>query len=195
MIEIVPYRLSWPAEFDALAQELQGAIGLEDMYVAHIGSTAVPMLAAKDRIDIQLAVPDLAQTNPLMAALTSLGYREKPGITGDHLPPGLETNQNQWSKRFAQSVPKARAVNIHIRQLGCRNARYPLLFRDYLRTHSEAAAAYVAVKRALAQHGPENWNLYYAVKDPVCDIIMAGAEAWATAAGWEPNYGRRLAAR
>jgi len=47
---------------------------------------------------------------------------------------------------------------------------------DYLRAHPLAAQAYGQAKTALSKHGPTDWDLYYDVKDPLCDIIMAGAE-------------------
>ncbi len=78
----------------------------------------------------------------------------------------------------------ARPMNIHVRRAGSANGRYALLFRDYLRAQPLASEAYGLVKRALAQHGPSDWELYYDVKDPVCDIIMAGAEDWAASTGW-----------
>jgi GrpB-like predicted nucleotidyltransferase (UPF0157 family) len=63
-----------------------------------------------------------------------------------------------------------------------------LLFRDYLRAHPLATAAYGQAKQALAAHGPTDWDLYYDVKDPICDIIMAGAEDWAAATGWRLEH-------
>jgi hypothetical protein len=42
-------------------------------------------------------------------------------------------------------------------------------------------------KRALADLVGDDIDAYYAVKDPVFDIIMAGAEEWASATGWEPG--------
>jgi GrpB-like predicted nucleotidyltransferase (UPF0157 family) len=86
-----------------------------------------------------------------------------------------------------------RPMNLHVRRAGSANGRYALLFRDYLRAHPMAAAAYGRVKVALSQHGPADWDLYYDVKDPVCDIIMAGAEDWAAATGWRlTNYAGRV---
>jgi len=41
---------------------------------------------------------------------------------------------------------------------------------------------------AKAQHGPDDWDLYYDVKDPACDIIMAGAEDWAASTGWRVEH-------
>jgi GrpB-like predicted nucleotidyltransferase (UPF0157 family) len=66
------------------------------------------------------------------------------------------------------------------------NQRYPLLFRDYLRSHEAAAAAYAAVKRQLAGLTLET-GVYADVKDPVCDLIMVSAEEWAVRTGWHPG--------
>jgi GrpB-like predicted nucleotidyltransferase (UPF0157 family) len=71
-----------------------------------------------------------------------------------------------------------------VRLIGRANQRYALLFRDYLRTHSTAAAAYAQVKAALALLHPDDMDAYYEVKDPVCDIIMCGAEDWAVVSHW-----------
>jgi GrpB-like predicted nucleotidyltransferase (UPF0157 family) len=53
-----------------------------------------------------------------------------------------------------------------------------------VRARPGAAAAYAQAKTALARHAPDDWDLYYDVKDPVCDIIMAGADDWAVSTGW-----------
>ena len=78
-------------------------------------------------------------------------------------------------------------MNCHIRQSGRFNQRYALLCRDYLRTHPTSASAYEEVKRQLARHFRDNAEAYYDVKDPVFDIIMEGAYAWADAIDWEPG--------
>ena len=47
------------------------------------------------------------------------------------------------------------------------------------------AAAYTQVKQALVAYHPEDdRQAYYDVKDPVCDIIISGAEGWAAATHW-----------
>ena len=46
-------------------------------------------------------------------------------------------------------------------------------------------AAYAQVKTALAKYHAEDVDAYYDVKDPVCDIIIAGAELWAEKTGWK----------
>lgn len=83
-----------------------------------------------------------------------------------------------WSQR--------QAVHVHVREAGRANQRYALLFRDYLRADARAADAYAAVKRALATAAPDDFDTYYAVKDPACDLIIAGAEQWAERTDWTP---------
>ncbi len=178
---IVPYRPEWPEEFQALARPVQAALGVLARRVDHIGSTAVPGLAAKDVIDLQVTVADF--TPELQAAFEGAGY-QRGEHNQDHRPPGASGEARQWEKQMYQREPGARRFNLHVRRAGSANGRYALLFRDYLRAHPPAAAAYGQVKVALAQHGPDDWDLYYAVKDPVCDVIMAGAEDWAAATGW-----------
>ena len=54
MIVIAPYSPEWPLEFSRLAAPLAAALGELAVRIDHIGSTAVPGLAAKDVIDIQV---------------------------------------------------------------------------------------------------------------------------------------------
>ena len=77
-----------------------------------------------------------------------------------------------------------RRTNIHIRVQGRFNQQYPLLCRDYLRTHKSAADAYGRVKQELARYFPDDVGAYYDIKDPVFDILMAGAREWADQLDW-----------
>ena len=84
---------------------------------------------------------------------------------------------------------------MHVREDGRFNQRYPLLCRDYLRATPAAAAAYVEVKRPLAARFPDDRETYADVKDPVFDVLMAGAEAWARRHGLDDRTGRCLTPR
>ncbi len=180
-IVIVGYRPEWAEEFAAIARLLQEALGELALRIDHIGSTAVPGLAAKDIIDVQVTVRDL--TPDLEAAFRRAGY-SRLTHNQDHRPPTATGPDRDWEKQMYRPSPGARHANVHVRRAGSGNGRYALLFRDYLRAHPLAAAAYGQAKMALAQHGPTDWDLYYDVKDPVCDIIMAGAEDWAASTRW-----------
>jgi GrpB-like predicted nucleotidyltransferase (UPF0157 family) len=179
MIEIVPYRDSWPKEYRDIAALLRAAAGDAILAVHHIGSTSVPGLAAKDIIDVQITVADIdtAARLPLPAA----GFALSP-YTTDHTPPGMTLAPEQLEKRFFKF--ERRPANVHVRVAGRFNQRYPLLCRDYLRTHGGAANAYGTIKVQLARLFPNDVESYYDVKDPVFDLLMAGAEDWAAAANW-----------
>jgi GrpB-like predicted nucleotidyltransferase (UPF0157 family) len=73
-----------------------------------------------------------------------------------------------------------------VRVVGRPNQRYALLFRDYLRAHPQASAAYAELKRRLAALGIAR-SVYAEVKDPACDIIIVAANAWASAVSWKPG--------
>jgi GrpB-like predicted nucleotidyltransferase (UPF0157 family) len=183
---IVEYRPDWPDEFAAIARPLHEALGDLALRIDHIGSTAVPGLAAKDIIDVQITVHDF--TPDLEAAFLRAGYPRRADITRDHRPPTDSMPDRDWEKQYYQPLPGARPTHVHVRRAGSANGRYALLFRDYLRAHPLASAAYAQAKMALARHDATNWDLYYDVKDPICDIIIAGAEDWAATTPWRSEH-------
>lgn len=185
-IEIVEYRASWPAAFAVIAADLRSVLGASARRIDHIGSTAVPGLAAKDKIDVQVTVSSEADLERVLGALVAAGYRSWPEGSEDHIPPGGSTQPGQWLKRLAINRSEERAANVHIRAEGAANQRYPLLFRDYLRTHGSSALAYGALKRGLAAI-LDDIGTYADIKDPACDLIALAAEDWAIANGWEPS--------
>ena len=184
-INIVGYRHTWVEDFTAIERPLQEALGALALRIDHIGSTAVPGLAAKDVIDVQVTVRDF--TPDLEVAFGRAGYSRLVDYTQDHRPPTATGPDRDWEKQMYRPSPgiDARPMNLHVRRAGSANGRYALLFRDYLRAHPLASLAYGQAKMALAEHGPTDWELYYDVKDPICDIIMAAAEEWASAEGVE----------
>ena len=184
MIEIAPYRPAWADEFARLTAGLRAALGPLALRIDHIGSTAVPGLPAKNIIDMQVTVARLEEA--VDRAVISAGYARREEVGLDHVPPGASDDPEQWRKWFFREQA-GRRVNLHVRLAGRANQRYPLLFRDYLRRHPAAANAYAQVKLALARLHPDDIDAYYEVKDPVCDIIMAGAQAWAVETKWEPG--------
>jgi GrpB-like predicted nucleotidyltransferase (UPF0157 family) len=180
-VSIEPYSEAWPAEFQRLARRIRSVLGERALRIDHIGSTAVPGLDAKDRIDIQVSVASLEDANPLAGA----GFEEF-AVRGDHRPPGAEGPDEDWSKRLFNTPETERRANVHVRVDGRANQRYALLFRDYLRVHPAAADAYAELKRCLAAE-LRSVAVYADVKDPACDLIMVAAEDWADATGWHPG--------
>jgi GrpB-like predicted nucleotidyltransferase (UPF0157 family) len=183
-VEIVPYRDSWPLEFQTIATTLRQGLGEKALRIDHIGSTSVAGLAAKDVIDIQITVATLDQG--LLSAMQVLGYTQPEGIWRDHRPAGVEGPETEWDKWYFRPPAGQRRTHTHVRVVGRLNQRYPLLFRDYLRAHPATAESYAELKRRLAQSLADPLT-YPGVKDPAVDLIYLAAEEWAAATHWQPG--------
>ena len=183
-IEIIPYQSRWQAEFKLIGSILRQGLGSLALRIDHIGYTAVQGLAAKDIIDIQVTVITLNQE--CQVAMQALGFRQVEEVQRDHIPPLVGCDEIEWEKWYFKSPVDQRKSHTHMRVQGRANQRYPLLFRDYLRTHAATAKAYAELKRQLAQNLAD-LETYSDVKDPVVDLIYLAAEEWATATHWEPG--------
>jgi GrpB-like predicted nucleotidyltransferase (UPF0157 family) len=182
---VVAYQADWPDRAAALAASLRERLAPLAERVEHIGSTAVPGLAAKDILDMQVSVADLRQaTRAFDEPLAGLGFGRTP-YQSDHIPAGLSDDPQLWTKRLWQRRGRLGAVNLHVRRSGSANERLALLFRDWFRAHPDAIAGYAAFKIALSAVVPDV-GTYADVKDPVVDVVIAAAEEWAAAVGWRP---------
>lgn len=123
----------------------------------------------------------------LQESLAPLGYTLLERIEDDHIPPGWPEPPEEWRKCFFRGPEGERRINLHVRQTGRANQRYPLLFRDYLRAAPHVRDTYGHIKEALARLHPDDFDAYYDVKDPACDLIIAAAELWAAQTHYTPG--------
>jgi GrpB-like predicted nucleotidyltransferase (UPF0157 family) len=183
MITISPYNPEWKQEFQEIGMMLRKILGDLALRIDHIGLTSVPNLDAKDIIDIQVTVESL--TPELERAMNLAGFERVTRITSDHIPPESTTDPKEWEKWIFKPASASRKINVHVRIQNRANQRYPILFRDYLRALPMVAQAYGKVKHELVKYHPEeDMEAYYDIKDPVCDIIIGGAEEWAKLTSW-----------
>jgi GrpB-like predicted nucleotidyltransferase (UPF0157 family) len=183
---VVAHDPAWQARAAVLLEVLPAALGPSAVRVEHIGSTAIPGMAAKDVLDLQVSVIDLdAAARAFDAPLSTHGFQRLP-YERDHVPAGRVDDPAAWAKRFwiRRGHPDG-DVNLHARLVGSRNERAALLFRDWLRSHREAVAAYSAFKTALVDAVPDA-AAYTDLKDPIVDLVLAAAEPWAAATDWTP---------
>ena len=191
-IEILPYNPAWPQWFEVVKLQLSGCLGNLALSIDHIGSTSVPGLGAKDRIDVQVTVGEitLEMKASVDCAFRGAGLGETE-FSKDHRPPLDSHSEDDWQKLYLSFMKETPGCsfysNIHIRTKGNANQIYPLLFRDYLRSHPSAAAAYQQMKEKLAEYHPHNIQAYCEIKDPACDIIMTAAQDWAMRVSWRPT--------
>ena len=181
---IVEYDPTWPAQAERVLARLRLATGERAVRVDHIGSTAVPGLAAKDILDFQVTVKDLAVADDLRAALGDAGFPRAEGFEQD-TPYGPDTTPDEWRKRTHVDADPGRRVNVHLREEGKPNQRYALLFPAWLRADAEARAEYEAVKRELAAEATGIPD-YGDAKEPWFAQARTRAEKWAAQSGWTP---------
>lgn len=185
MIEIVEANPSWPDEFIEAARNIRAIVGDAALRIDHIGSTSVAGLAAKDVIDIQVTVESL-ENQTVLELLSEKGYRHLEHI-GHDLLIGLPRGSAELKKFVMKEPEGSRIMNIHIRELGRVNQRYPILFRDYLRSNPNVRDAYGELKMQLASKFQDDIDSYYDIKDPYMDTVFYGAEAWAKLVKWQPD--------
>jgi GrpB-like predicted nucleotidyltransferase (UPF0157 family) len=177
-VVVVPYRAAWAPGFATLAGRLGDALGSLAVAIDHVGSTAVPDLPAKDCVDVQIRVEsvDASQLVPLFSAI---GFRCRPEIWNR-----AEVSSGQECAKLVFAPPAgARACNVHVRYREGPNARYALLFRDFLRADAPSRRAWGAFKEQLAQRVPDLIG-YGQIKAPATEVLMAAAERWALETGW-----------
>jgi GrpB-like predicted nucleotidyltransferase (UPF0157 family) len=117
--------------------------------------------------------------------MISAGYEYWPNMTQDHVPLGENDDPQLWAKLLFNQPAGQRRANVHVRVVGHPNQRYALLFRDYLRAHPHSARTIELIKREIARRHVEDIDAYYALKDPVYDLVWEAAQAWAKESGWK----------
>jgi GrpB-like predicted nucleotidyltransferase (UPF0157 family) len=140
-VEVVPYSPAWPALFEQERAALRAAAGQAAVSVEHIGSTAVPGLAAKPTIDILLVTGSVGEFLTRLPRIEALGYDYRAGNTfvgsAGHL--------------FLRKVRDGRRTHhLHVLAAGAPEIEGYRRFRDALRADPGLALRYERVKLALA---------------------------------------------
>jgi GrpB-like predicted nucleotidyltransferase (UPF0157 family) len=173
-IEIADYDPAWPRRFADLGATLRRALGDVALRIDHIGSTAVPGLAAKPIVDLQISVASFEPLAAFKAPLEALGFVHRA------------TNP-ELTKRYFREPPGRWRTHVHVRRAGSFSEQFALLFRDYLRGHPEAAAGYAATKRQLAALHEYDRAAYTDAKGPCVWALIRRADDWAQRTGWLPG--------
>lgn len=167
-VVIEEYDRAWAQRFIVVRSSLTEALGGLIITVEHVGSTAVPGLAAKPVIDVDLVIGDTAEESGYLPALERLGYR-------------LVLREPWWHGHRMLLSP-AEDVNLHVWPQGAPEPVRHLLLRDWLRAHPQDRERYAATKRRLARdtaHRPRDYSL---AKNDVIDEIYARIFAASAAA-------------
>jgi GrpB-like predicted nucleotidyltransferase (UPF0157 family) len=139
VVEIVEYDPSWPQRYGWLADTVRQALGDRALGLEHVGSTAVPGLAAKDVIDIDLTVVDPSDEQTYVPMLEADGWQ-------------LTVREPSWHEHRCLRLDNPRA-NLHVFGPDCPEVIRHVMFRDWLRAHPDDTELYERTKRAAVSGG------------------------------------------
>lgn len=151
-IEIAEYNSAWPRAFQREAELVLKACQPRIIYVHHIGSTAVPGLAAKPVLDILPVALSPVECSKAVPDMAKLGYRcrGENGIDGRFY--------------FDKIVDGRTVVHAHMFPVDHPDVRRHLVFRDYLRSHPDVARDYKNLKCRLAVKNRDDRQAYTEAK-------------------------------
>jgi GrpB-like predicted nucleotidyltransferase (UPF0157 family) len=154
-VVVAPYDEAWPALFEEERDRIERAIGPWVEGIEHVGSTAVPGLAAKPVIDIMVGVKSLDDTPILVECLEATGYEYVP-----------EFERQMPQRRYFRKLRQGRRTHqIHLVERS--DAAFwdrHVLFRDYLRRHPGVAEEYALLKHEFSGRFREDRTAYTEAK-------------------------------
>ncbi len=165
-IEVADYNPDWPELFEQESVKIKNMLKDELVNIFHIGSTAVPGLAAKPILDIMPVVKDIKAVDLYNSVFESLGYE----AMGELDIPG---------RRYFRKGGDNRTHQLHAFQYNdTHNILRHLVFRDYLREHPAVRDEYAALKFSLAGKYPDDIDGYCAEKDNFVKATEQKALTW-----------------
>jgi GrpB-like predicted nucleotidyltransferase (UPF0157 family) len=168
-ILIADYDPVWPRLFEDERQRLHAAVGEWAIAIEHVGSTAVPGLAAKPIIDIGVALRSFEDALKCITPLFELGYQ----CLGEYGIPGRIFFRKLTDAPLAGQTHSgvARTHHVHMYQQDHYEFVQQILFRDYIRSHPEVAREYERLKHRLAEEHSDMNEYAMAKSDFVQDIL------------------------
>ncbi|MEE1886728.1 GrpB family protein [Pseudomonas carassii] len=151
--KITTYTPEWPQRYEADKTLLVSAFGDELLAMHHVGSTAVPQLAAKPEIDVLIEVSEHRNEAARDEVLLSLGY-----VRGSDLSEGHHF--------YRRNVGEVRTHKIHICRRGHLSVIQMLKFRDLLRNDASLRQRYQDLKIELEATNTGGMAEYLEKKGP-----------------------------
>jgi GrpB-like predicted nucleotidyltransferase (UPF0157 family) len=166
-IRIVDYDPTWPARAAEEIDRIETALGSIALRLDHVGSTAVPGLAAKPILDLQVSVAAIDRRELYVEPLERVGYLFVP------VPESPDFHF------FGKPHERPRSYHVHVCEARSRHELRHLAVRDFLRADHAEATAYAVLKRELAARHPQDRLAYMEGKASYMSDIEARALEWA----------------
>lgn len=163
LVTVTDYDPHWPEQFELLRKHLRPLLEKFNCRLEHVGSTAVPGLAAKPVIDADCILSDGSQWPAVRGALERFGFfhRGDGGLKGREM--FTETLALPFRHNFYVCLPESLHLANHLK------------LRDYLRETPEAVHHYGALKRRLAERFPDDVDSYCAGKSGLLAEFLQAA--------------------
>ena len=161
-IIIEDYDPHWPGQFETLRARISPVLGPLAAAVEHVGSTAIPGLAAKPIIDMDVLLRSAADLPAAITRLATLGYQHR----GDLGVPGREA---------FRPPPHDLPHHLYVCVPECLEYARHITFRNHLRMHPEDARAYEGLKRDLAVEFREDREAYNQAKTEFVEAVLGRA--------------------
>lgn len=161
---IAKYDPAWPCKYDEEAQKLIPIFGEEFIEIHHVGSTAIPELAAKPEIDILVIVAATTMSERWTAEVLRYGYSRGRDLSPGHL----------FYKRDVEGI---RSHKIHVCERDHSKIDEMLIFRDYLRSNKTVRDQYQQLKLELEQKNTAGIAQYLEAKEPFILRTLAMARS------------------
>jgi GrpB-like predicted nucleotidyltransferase (UPF0157 family) len=161
-IELADYDPHWPTLFAREAARVRAAVGNRVLRLEHVGSTSVPGLAAKPRIDMLLVVANTADEAMYVPPLEAAGY-------------ALHIREPDWYEHRMFKGPDT-DINLHVFSTDCVEIDRMLQFRDWLRNNADDRQLYERTKRELVRREWTSVQNYADAKTAVVAAIMQRAQ-------------------
>lgn len=152
---VLPYDPAWKDAFEEIKGEIESALGDLILGVEHVGSTSVEGLSAKPCIDVDVVIQDYSVFAEVVRRLEAIGYSHEGDL-------GIRDRE---AFRYSDK-PHLLTHHLYVCPRDSRELHRHLTFRDFLRSHPEAAKQYSQVKERAAQLFPEDMDQYIAYKSP-----------------------------
>ena len=164
---IQDYDPCWPQLFETLRSRIEAAIQGMAAAIEHVGSTAVPGLAAKPIIDVDVLLISASHLPLVIAKLASIGYEHR----GDLGVAGREA---------FRIPPNDLPHHLYVCPSSSPEYRRHISFRDYLRTHPADANGYASLKRELVRTFGDDREAYTQAKSRFVAEILRRVDKTST---------------
>lgn len=157
---VVAYDEAWKSAFEKIRSEIENAIGDLIVGVEHVGSTSVKGMSAKPCIDIDVVIKDYSVFDEIVSKLGAIGYIHEGDLgIKDREAFKYTDKPHLMTHHLYVCVQRSEELNRHI------------VFRDFLRSNTEALKRYSLVKEKAAELFPNDIDKYIEYKSPCIEEL------------------------